>query len=47
LKLKKFVSYEGLRIPIMPIEEELRAKEIIMWKPKRINKIKRYLEKRK
>ena len=46
LKLRKFIKYENQNIPVMPIEEELKAKETIMWKPQRINKIKRFLEKR-
>ncbi len=47
LKLKKFVKYKNLNIPVMPIEEELKAKEIISWKAKRVNKIKKFLEKQK
>lgn len=47
LKLKRFVKYKDINIPVMPIKEELKAKEIISWKPQRINKIKRFLENQK
>jgi hypothetical protein len=44
LKLKRFIVFKKQKIPIMPIEEELKAKEVIMWKPKRINKIRKFLK---
>jgi len=47
LKLKKFIKYKSVNIPVMPVEEELKAKEVVMWKPKRVNKIKRFLNVRR
>ena len=44
LKLKKFVKHKGLNVPVMSVEEELKAKEVIAWKSKRINRIKKFLE---